>query len=352
MSDAEPDEIPGGWDGLPSTVRIALLKAWERDVPGLASAVHGRWWQLETWLRSLCYVELRAAYGAEWTDVIGRAASRADAELRYAHMPSTDTNLVLAHLDVTPLLQMLDDDWQLFGPSLIDREIWKGRVRELKQVRHRMAHCRRPHADDLSRIEQMLRDLERGAFQAVASYNKLHDPAVTWMDPVVDGWLRGKHPKSYIMEHAERKYDVQTRISYSRRPWADDLPTGDLVTGTPGYLWHVDLYMNERGVLPDQVWNDSYVRGERLPDRVVYVSQNSPAHVSFSFPAVNDPARICDDINLCIHAVLSASRPFRDTTEYDRMVARMRRDVDPRVQVCTIWSLLDDSTVPVSIFGG
>jgi hypothetical protein len=39
----------------------------------LASAVslYARWWQLETWLRELVYVELRARDGIDWHDQLG-----------------------------------------------------------------------------------------------------------------------------------------------------------------------------------------------------------------------------------------------------------------------------------------
>jgi hypothetical protein len=47
-------------------------------VPGVALAFYGRWWQLETWLREVVYVELRSKYGPRWTENLeGRAPGRA-----------------------------------------------------------------------------------------------------------------------------------------------------------------------------------------------------------------------------------------------------------------------------------
>jgi hypothetical protein len=58
-------------------------------VPGYASALHARWWQLETWLRSLAYVELRSKFGSDWTKQISQKALRyAKNEARLAYMPS------------------------------------------------------------------------------------------------------------------------------------------------------------------------------------------------------------------------------------------------------------------------
>jgi len=70
-------------------------------VPGYASALHARWWQLETWLRSLAYVELRSKFGSSWTGRISQKALRyAQNEARLAYMPSPDAELLLAYLDV------------------------------------------------------------------------------------------------------------------------------------------------------------------------------------------------------------------------------------------------------------
>jgi hypothetical protein len=68
------DDPPRGWEAVPERIRYKLESAWDSDVPALASAVHARWWQLETWLRSLVYVELRAAYGNEWLEIVGKTA--------------------------------------------------------------------------------------------------------------------------------------------------------------------------------------------------------------------------------------------------------------------------------------
>lgn len=68
-------------------------------------------------------------------------------------MSTPDTTDHLAFLDVGKLFEIIDKEWHLFEPSLIGQREWHGRVDELRTIRHRMAHCRRPHDDDLNRIE-------------------------------------------------------------------------------------------------------------------------------------------------------------------------------------------------------
>src|SRR5205807_1230086 len=43
-------------------------------VPLESLALYSRWWALETWLRELIYIELRAKFGSAWTDEISKAA--------------------------------------------------------------------------------------------------------------------------------------------------------------------------------------------------------------------------------------------------------------------------------------
>lgn len=60
------------WAEAPPNVQRAIEAAWENGMPPVASASYSRWWQLETWLRSLVYVELRAERGAAWRDVMSK----------------------------------------------------------------------------------------------------------------------------------------------------------------------------------------------------------------------------------------------------------------------------------------
>jgi hypothetical protein len=117
---------------------------------------------------------------------------------------------------------LIGENWPQFAPALIHRPAWDGRQEELLRIRHRIGHMRRSHPDDLSRLEQTLRDLERGAFIACASYNRQSMPDTdTSGDAVTAGWLRQEHPVARLIEHASRRYDTELTIRTSRRPWAE-----------------------------------------------------------------------------------------------------------------------------------
>jgi hypothetical protein len=81
-----------------------------------------------------------------------KAMRSARNEAGLAYMSSSDSELILSYLDVYDLFDLVDQYWDIFEPSLLDKQVWLGRAKELRQIRHRSAHCRRPHIDDVTRI--------------------------------------------------------------------------------------------------------------------------------------------------------------------------------------------------------
>lgn len=96
----------------------SVARASAYGVPPASFALYGRWWQLETWLRTLVYLELRARYGREWTIKLDeRASGRAEADAVRRYMRTPDSENPMAYLDVGRLFTMIADDWDLFEPS-------------------------------------------------------------------------------------------------------------------------------------------------------------------------------------------------------------------------------------------
>lgn len=131
----------------------------------------------------MVYVELRARYGPQWREALtGRAPARAAIDARNAYMASADADDVLAYSHVSDLFSLIEDQWDLFEHYVLPRNRWVGRTDELRELRNRNAHCRRPHRDDVARLEQTLRDLEPGAIKFYRSYVDTHHPPA--QDPV------------------------------------------------------------------------------------------------------------------------------------------------------------------------
>ena len=94
-----------------------------------------RWWQLETWLRELVALELRAAHGVGWEDQLRRGSPRQAKDAAFTHMAGVDNLNPLAYMDYSQLLEIIADDWDRFAYALLTRPAWEGKQDELKQIR-------------------------------------------------------------------------------------------------------------------------------------------------------------------------------------------------------------------------
>jgi len=338
------------WQSVPQEIRDSITSAWRNDVPPVATALYGRWWQLETWLRSLVYVELKAAFGPRWVEHLPKhSEKRQQGEQVFQYMATPDALGRLAYADATSLLEIIEAHWDLFEPTLLEKTVWVGRTVELRNIRNRIGHCRRPHTDDLLRLEQTLRDLEGGAFRAVAAFNRQWEANEAWNDAVVDGWTRGNHKVAMrLLEHARRQYETAFELRWSRRPWCErNVQTQD-ISGTPGYLWHAAWSFMGRPLDLGRFWNDHALNAHR--DLVLFVCSTGSNSLEVSFSALEDPHAIADAIGACFDAALSCLRrgPRPDET-YEHWV-QLNSNLDPRVQAGGPWSIVDDSTTPITLF--
>ncbi|MFB7472578.1 hypothetical protein [Kitasatospora sp. NPDC056184] len=340
------------WQQMPAKERRAIgASVGSAGLPTAALALYARWWQLETWLRSLLYVELRAAHGVDWASHIGQGAlSRQEKDKLRTYMASPDWDDPLAYLDVGKLFPLLDNSWDLVGPSLFEQSAFQGRVNELLAIRNRIGHLRRPHADDLSRLEQTLRDLEKGAFEALASYNREAYIDEHLQDPVADAWIAGNHRTARrLIDHAQRQYDTDIRVTYTKRPWAGPLDSGDPISGSRGYLWRVDFIMRGRHLNIPALWRDSYL-DRHARKLLVHLIVRHASGVSVVFPAVDNSVEISDAIGDVFDAVLANSSTFPPGVSLKGDYLARIPPLDPRVQISTGWTIVDDTTVPITIF--
>lgn len=340
---------------MPDKPRLALDAALTNNVPAHALALYGRWWQFETWLRSLAYVELRAKYGIKWVERLDSDSTKRQAkDQQRQYMSSPDWEDPLAYLDASKLFDVIEADWDLFEPSLIEQDAWKGRRAELLKIRHRIGHMRRPHSDDLGRLEQTLRDLDKGALRAILAYQHEYDPRDLCSEghPVVRSWVYGEHETAErLIEHAANNYDTSFRISLVRRPWVSPPPDGDkLEENSAGYLWYVRFNFRDRFVQVPQLWRSRYL-DTLTRKHLVHVLIASVSHVTVTFPMV-DSEFVADAIGNLFDAVLLETTPYYPGNLddfYDDPLTRLPA-LDPRVQVNTPWSIDLPDDRPITIF--
>ena len=343
-------DYDSSWDGVSPEVQAAIRAGWANGVPETASALYGRWWQLETWLRSIVYVELRAALGSKWSDELPKVSeSRQLGEYGLHHMVTPDAQNRLAYTDASALFRIMQDHWNLFERSLLSKTVWIGRVEELLAIRNRIGHCRRPHSDDLVRLEQTLRDLNPGAIMATSSFNQQSRVGDSWTDPVADGWRRMNHSTAVrLVKHAEQQYDTSFELRCSARPWVAPLRGKQATSGTPGYIWHAFWYFRGgRSFDLRGFWRDI----EPFHEAVLLVCSDGPSSVNVSFSAMDDPSLVADSIGRCFDAALYRIGTGGSTDDDLTGWRERYSEIDPRVHVLTPWSSIDESMGAISVFG-
>lgn len=285
--------------------RQELETLMSNGVPEEALRFFGRWWQFETYLREVVYVELRARYGESYVSELGQnAADGVQRDQVNAYMASADSSDPLAYLDAGALMALIEKHWNLFEETLLPIDRWKADSKLLRTLRNRVSHCRRPHGDDLGRLLQLLRDLEHGARRFYGSYTSDTEP-VPSSDPLSKAWVKARHRDAdRILEHAERQYDTRFHLTLSRRPWAPSAP--GRVSGKPGYLWHATWILGGREIRPTELWKRIAERPE-LGGRIVHLLLSSPFSAVATFASVDDAGETADAIGAIFDAVIETS---------------------------------------------
>jgi len=161
-----------------------------RELPDRILQTYSRLWQLETWLRRMVYVELRAVVGDAWTTrvKVDKTEGSQKADKALTHMPTPEED-PLSYAQLSELRRIIRENRPLFDPFLPPEKIWDARMDEIAQVRHRVAHFRKENEHDLDRVAHLLRDIDKGVWKFCTSYNNVHSVLPQTGDPVVAHFL-------------------------------------------------------------------------------------------------------------------------------------------------------------------
>jgi hypothetical protein len=332
--DKEEKERKTEW-GRTNLAPLERLIRW--GVPSTSLNLYAKWWQLERWLRDLAQLELQARFKREWKDQIlqiHRRHERQTAGVRY--MRSSDDPNALGFADLGDLRTLIDAHWDLFEYALPPQVRWTGTIDTLVAVRHRIAHCRTPHKDDLARVDQALRDLEDGVRACLQSY-AAWEQITAQSDPHLTTFSLGE-PHQGRLEHARDQYETTLTLHRTKRPWSTD--------AKPGILYHAQFHCNKRPPDPAHVWD--YLRVIEEIQDLVHLNFYAFNSVEAVFtPATPDAAvRLIDSV---LEAVLVSERPRSD--EWYENWASAAQSLDYRIHADDYFAnAMDLSRAPTIFF--
>lgn len=316
--------------GAQKELLAALENVFDLDMVTLTT--YTRLWQLETWLRRMVYVELKAKYGALWDKHLRdnmHQRSRANDEA-LTHMPSSAATDI-SYLGLSGLVKTIDAEWDLFESYLKEKTIWDADLMEVEQIRHRVAHFRRGHRDDLARVTQLLRDIDKGCWMFCTSLNNIdpmYAPSNDSRDPVI-------YEYSYLIHWAQahkanyqgpRRFGniaskLEISIEVNVRPWnRQPIPDPSQIAGTEGFLYSVVVITS-----PPLCFRYDYLletMQQIRSDAIFYCVYPGRQLIRVILPTVVGKESIIEFINILIHvaseSLIQASYPEFDEKEAER----------------------------------
>jgi hypothetical protein len=269
------------------------------SLPEDSILLYTRFWQLETCLRQMVYIELRSSE-KDWQNFLPKSkkADPKEKDKRLTHMLTPQENM-LSYITFGELWNIIQNNaiWKYFSVYFPPKDILEVKLKELSQIRHRVAHFRMPHIDDLRRTEQFLRDIDQSFWKFCTSYNRiwwLHDPK----ENIVAEKL------SDLPSHA-----VTLQIGRSIRPWVDDGKIGKPLISAPRLLYHAMIVVsNPRNFFR---YRDILSFTKSFHKHCIHIKLDELCHViEVSFPSVIDHSKIEDTIKRFHQSASTAASPL------------------------------------------
>jgi hypothetical protein len=279
-------------------------------------SIYARLWQLETWLREMVYVELKSARGADWAASLKPVDDKLLKDKRLIHM-ATPQRGPLGYLTLGELWEVISSatNWPLFQCYFPPKHLVEAKLTtELLQIRHRVAHCRTPHTDDLARVEQFLRDIDQSFWKFTTSYNDEHQITPSNSDPVAAVFIDyDQYPWVEVESNTwtrlgRKQMDARYTITVALtvRPWVDKSSLQSPIAPNPGVLYDI----NFQALGPSSLnYEEILGRTKRLHDRCIHLVLDEVGQsVRLTFPSVLPAEKIIETVELFRKNVLRAVR--------------------------------------------
>ncbi|MGL1115615.1 Swt1 family HEPN domain-containing protein [Vibrio vulnificus] len=286
--------------------------------------VYARLWQLECWLREMVYVELKAKKGKNWIN-FNKTKTTYESDQELTHIPGKDHN-PLSFKTFNELIKVIENNWDLFSFYLPPKHIWAVKVEEIILIRNRCAHFRRGHSDDLSRLTQLLRDIDKGFWHFCTQYNDFKPIIPPESDPVSAEFL-AFDPFSFkeIEENtwarigsAEPNLPFIVTIGYLKRHWASNTTSID---GKAGYIYDISFSIRNRKQIDIEKFLQQTVQ---YKSEIIHFCLDSFAtSIRFTIPAVVGSDRVIEIVTNLINVLENSLTLLRETNLEDAVVQKI-----------------------------
>ena len=181
------------------------------------------------------------------THVKAHSSNAYQKDKRLSHMPTRES-LITSYIQLSSLIESISSNWELFKAYLPPKDIWNVKLIEYSQVRHRIAHFRLGHKDDLNRVEQLMRDVDNGFWHFCTSYNSDVPILPQSKDAVLREFLPLNpfpwteiQPKHWSrVGRADPNMTISATVEVMRRPWLSPSHPAQ-VAGENGFLYDIML---------------------------------------------------------------------------------------------------------------
>ena len=224
-------------------------------------------------------------------------------------MPTPEMN-ALSYAQLGKLTELIDRYWRCFSSYFPPKELWDAKLKEVSQIRHRVAHFRVGNEDDLARLKQFLRDIDKGFWRFCTSYNDIDPIIPPESNPVAEHFLAMDplpwvefQPKQWAqIGFRDKSLPVGLGVRSQRRPWCE----GRFEDGKPGCLYDFWLFAQDGRVLdlPRLLELTRELHGHLAH----FILEYSDSSVRLTVPAMLGSAAVVDLIQAFYDAAVSSAR--------------------------------------------
>lgn len=300
-----------------NTVKAAAKLLQENyRIPADSVHIYARLWELETWLREMVYIELKSACGASWEKNLKPVEEKFLKDKRLIHM-ATPQRGPLGYLTLGELWEVMSSatNWPIFQCYFPPKHLVEAKLTtELLQIRHRVAHCRTPHNDDLARVEQFLRDIDQSFWEFTTSYNDEHpiipaksnpiagafidDDQYPWVEVATNKWTRLGRKQLHA------RYTITVALTV--RPWVEKSLLQAQITPNRGVLYDVNVQALDISSLD---YEEILGKTKHLHNRCIHIVLDQIGQsVRLTFPSVLPVNDIVETVEVFREMVLRAIR--------------------------------------------